>query len=158
LQIIIKMYAVVEYDDYRKEQSFTVIFATNNLEEAKVIAFKKAKQNLINYDLKEPDFVYKLTTNVKTDYFRPTNEIIISYRVVILSQQEKRLLLKSSSTNVVAVIKMNNNDNDQLLQNNDEDDYDLFICDNYITDIADDVSYEDNSNDEYWSYDDNDNL
>ena len=53
---------------------------------------------------------------------------------------------------------MNNNDNDQLLQNNDEDDYDLFICDNYITDIADDVSYEDNSNDEYWSYDDNDNL
>ena len=146
------MFAVVDYDD---EQKFTVIYATNNLEEAKVIAFKQAKQYLIDYDeLKNPNVIYKLTTNNENDYFQMTNEIIISYRIVMLQQQQKRLLLKCSSTDVVVVIKINNND--QLLQNNDEDKYNSFICNNYIKDIADDVSYEDNSNDEYWSYDDND--
>ena len=42
------MYAIVRYNDYRKEQDFEIIATTTDVEYAKKIAFNKIKENIQN--------------------------------------------------------------------------------------------------------------
>ena len=41
------MYAVIEYNDYRKEQNFEIIITTNDVDYAKKVAFHNAKKRYI---------------------------------------------------------------------------------------------------------------
>lgn len=53
------MYAVVEYNDYRKEQRFEVISVTDDIEYAKKLAFQNAKKAL-----PDDEWNYKITSKL----------------------------------------------------------------------------------------------
>ena len=122
------MYAVVEYYDYRKEQSFEVITTTDDVEYAKKTAFQYA----VNYIRKKPtrtdDSIYRITTRVENEYLRPINETIISYKVVNVEKYKKGFIIKSFFSNTYAVIELK-----KEIENIEEIDTSL-ICDNYYCD------------------------
>jgi len=77
------MYAVVRYNDYRKEQDFEIIATTTDVEYAKKIAFNKIKKTMQNMpECKNDDELYKIETDIETEYFKPINKEIISYRII----------------------------------------------------------------------------
>ena len=77
------MYAVVRYNDYRKEQDFEIIATTTDVEYAKKIAFNKIKETMQNMpECKNDDELYKIETDIETEYFQPINKEIISYRII----------------------------------------------------------------------------
>jgi len=58
-----KMYAVVNYDDYRKEIEVEIIASTHDVEYAKKIAFNKIKEKMSEYKDHKEDELYKIETN-----------------------------------------------------------------------------------------------
>jgi hypothetical protein len=71
------MYTVVNFTDYRKEQSLEVIVATDNLEHAKKVAFQKAKKELSKEKNTENSF-YKITSKIKEyEYLYPINKLLL---------------------------------------------------------------------------------
>ena len=122
------MYAVVIYDDYRKELQFEIIATTNDVEYAKKIAFYKIKQNMSEYKDQNEE-LYKIETNIKTEYFEPINKEIISYRIIKVKKCNNKFKKLYHFTTKYAVIEIpvENTENIKEIDNS-------LICDNYIID------------------------
>ena len=83
------MYAVVEYNDYRKEQSFDVTMTTDDVEYAKKVAFQYAMNDIKHVSRYANDYIYRITTEVENEYLRPINKTIISYKVIEVEKYKK---------------------------------------------------------------------
>jgi len=123
------MYAVVRYNDYRKEEHFEIIATTTDVEYAKKIAFNKIKENIQN--MPEPtndDELYKISDHIETEYFQPINEEIVSYRIIKVKKYKNKLLKLYHYTTKYAVLEFAVENSENL----EEIDTSL-IC-NYIID------------------------
>ena len=76
------MYAVIEYNNYRKEQDFEIKLVTNDLDYAKKLAFNNAKK-----DIKKSS--YKITTNIDIHHLRPINKTIIEYMIIEVNEYKE---------------------------------------------------------------------
>ena len=129
------MYAVVEYNDYRKEQSFEVIATTEDVEYAKKVAFQNAKKNLPKDRF---DSIYKITTKIENEYLEPINKIVVAYKIVEVEKYKKGFIIRTPYSSVYAVLKLKKQDIEI-----EEIDMSL-ICDNYVEeDDVDDVEEDD---------------
>jgi hypothetical protein len=100
------MYTVVNFTDYRKEQSLEVIVTTDDLEYAKKVAFQEAKEEL-SKDKNTENSIYKITSKIeKYEHLYPVNKVIIAYRVIELIKHKKGVKIESYSVNVYAVVEM----------------------------------------------------
>ncbi len=134
------MYAVVQYNDYRKEQNFEVITTTDDVDYAKKVAFQYAKNSIPQISSNEDNSFYKINTRVRNEYLRPINKTIIAYRVINVKNYRKKVIINYSYTTIYAVIEV-----DKDLGNIEEIDTSL-ICDNYKHE--DDEEDEDEDEDE----------
>ena len=134
------MYAVVRYNDYRKEEHFEIIATTTDVEYAKKIAFNKIKENIQNMpECKNDDELYKIATHIETEYFQPINKEIISYRIIKVKKYKHKLKKLYHYTTKYAVVEFAVENTENL----NEIDSSL-ICDNYIIDEDQaDEDYED---------------
>ena len=130
------MYAVVEYNDYRKEQSFEVITTTDDVDYAKKVAFQYAMNDIKKISSYTNDSLYRITTNVENEHLRPINETIISYKVIEVEKYKKGFKIKSSFSTKYAVIDIK-----KEIENIQEIDTSL-ICDDYY-----DYDYEEEDDD-----------
>jgi hypothetical protein len=121
------MYAVVEYDDYRKDQSFEVIITSDDVDYAKKLAFQYAVNDIKHVSRYANDSIYRITTEVENNYLRPINKTIISYKVIEVEKYKKRYKIKSSFSTTYAVIEVKK---DIEIENIQEIDTTL-ICDEY---------------------------
>jgi hypothetical protein len=121
------MYAVVEYDDYRKEQSFEVITSTNDVDYAKKVAFNRAAIDMKKKSRYGNDYNFRITTRVEDEYLRPINKAIISYKVINLEKYKKGFKIESSFSTTYAVIEVKNDLEDIHEQKIDTS----LICDKY---------------------------
>jgi hypothetical protein len=127
------MYAVIRYNDYRKEQDFEIIATTTDVEYAKKIAFNKIKENIQNMpECKNDDELYKIETDIETDYFKPINKEIVSYRIIKVKKCTNKLKKIYHYTTKYAVVEFAVGN----FENLEEIDTSL-ICDDY-GDIIDD--------------------
>ena len=129
------MYAVVEYNDYRKEQSFEVIATTDDIEYAKKVAFQNAKKNLPKDRINS---IYKITTKIENEYLEPINKIVVAYKIIEVEKYKKEFIIRTPYSSVYAVLKLKKQDIEI-----EEIDMSL-ICDNYVEedDVDDDVEEE----------------
>jgi len=97
------MYAVVKYNDYRKEQSFEVIIATDDVEYAKKVAFQNVKKKLPK---DTSDSIYKITTKIENEYLQPINKIIIAYKIIEVEKYKKGFIIKTQYSSVYAVLEL----------------------------------------------------
>ena len=121
------MYAVIRYNDYRKEEYFEIIATTTDVEYAKKIAFNKIKEGMP--ECKQDDELYRIATDIETEYFQPINEEIISYRIIKVKKYKNKLKKLYHYTTKYAVVKFAVENTENL----NEIDSSL-ICDNYIID------------------------
>jgi len=122
------MYAVVRYNDYRKELHFEIIGTTNDVEYAKIIAFNKIKEHMQNMsECKNDDELYKIATNIKTEYFQPINKEIISYRIIKVKKCKNKFKKICHYTTKYAVVEFAVGNSENL----EEVDTSL-ICDDYV--------------------------
>lgn len=125
------MYAVVIYDDYRKEVEIEIIATTSDVEYAKKIAFNKIKEKMFEYKNynKDEDELYKIGTNIETEYFELTNKEIISYRIIKVKKCENKYkkLYHHTTKYAVVEIPVENTENIKEIDTS-------LICDNYIID------------------------
>lgn len=122
------MYAVVRYNDYRKEQHFEIIGTTNDVEYGKIIAFNKIKENIQNMtECKNDDELYKIETNIETEYFQPINKEIISYRIIKVKKCKNKFKKIYHYTTKYAVVEFAVGNSENL----EEIDTSL-ICDDYV--------------------------
>ena len=119
------MYAVVEYNDYRKQQSFEVIATTDDVDYAKKVAFQYAMNSIKRISRYANDNIYRITTSVENEYLRPINKTIISYKVIEVEKYKEMFKIKSSFSNTYAVIEVENDL--EIIQEIDTS----LICDNY---------------------------
>lgn len=97
------MYGVVKYNNYRKEVTFKVIYVTDNLDEAKNIAFHQAKLEIPSDD----DNIYKITSIEDTcPYVQSLNKSIIQYRVICVLEYKQKYKFEFSETTIYSVIEM----------------------------------------------------
>jgi hypothetical protein len=136
------MYALVEYNDYRKEQSFELITTTNDVEYAKKIALQHIQKIISTYS---DHSMYKITTTIENRYLRPINKTIIAYKVIEVKKHKKGFKLESEYSNVYAVIEFNQIEIPQ--EHIDEIDATL-ICDNYYDYDDEDDDDDDEDNDD----------
>jgi len=90
--IKIKMFAVVQYNNKRKEVKMEMKCVTRDIEEAKRIAFDYAKKSLLEEKNinKNSNEVFKITTNENYDcHVDILNRIIVEYRVISVSHWGK---------------------------------------------------------------------
>jgi len=120
------MYAVIEYNKYRKEQQFEVITTTDDLEYARRLSFQNAKKNL---PVGKTEGIYKITSVVEDTNLAILNKTIISYQIVCLEKHEDRFKLCYSFSIVYAVIELENIN----MEYPGEIDNSL-ICDDYFND------------------------
>lgn len=122
------MYAVVRYNDYRKEQHFEIIGTTNDVEYGKIIAFNKIKENIQNMTkCKNDDELYKIETDIETEYFQPINKEIISYRIIKVKKCKNKFKKIYHYTTKYAVVEFAVGNSENL----EEIDTSL-ICDDYV--------------------------
>lgn len=118
------MYAVVEYNNYRKEQYFEVKYVTNDLEYAKKMVFNNAKN-----DIPKDESTYRLTTNIEEIHLRPLNESIINYTIVEVIEYKIGFKIVMTFSNVYSVIKLPEYPKIEVLDNIDE----KIICNNFYS-------------------------
>jgi hypothetical protein len=116
------MYAVVKYNDYRKEQSFEVIITTCDIEYAKKVAFQNTKNDIPQ---SSDNSIYKITTKSENEYLRPINKTIISYRIINVEKYKSGFRKLYHFSTIYAVIEIKPD-----IENIQEIDS-SFICDNY---------------------------
>lgn len=135
------MYAVVIYNDYRKEQNFEIIATTTDVEYANKIAFNKIKEKIQKMPICKDDECYKIATTIETESFRPINEEIISYRIIKLKKCKNKFKKIHHYTTKYAVveIELENTENLNEIDNS-------LICDNY--NIVDDDNMDDDDDDD----------
>ena len=97
------MYAVVKYNDYRKEEDVEIIATTTDVEYAKKIAFNKIKDGMP--ECKDDDELYKIETDIETEYFQPINKEIISYRIIKVKKCKNKLKKLYHYTTKCAVVE-----------------------------------------------------
>jgi hypothetical protein len=119
------MYALVKYNDYRKEEDFEIIATTTDVEYAKKIAFNKIKEDMP--ESKHDDELYKISTDIETEYFQPINKEIISYRIIKVKKCKNKLKKLYHYTTKYAVLEFEVENNENL----EEIDTSL-LCDDYI--------------------------
>jgi hypothetical protein len=119
------MYAVVRYNDYRKEEDFEIIATTTDVEYAKKIAFNKIKESMP--ECKNHDELYKIATDIETEYFQPINKEIISYRIIKVKKCKNKLKKLYHYTTKYAVVEfeVENTENVKEIDTS-------LICDDYI--------------------------
>ena len=116
------MYAVVKYNDSRKEQSFEIIIATSNVEYAKKVAFQNAKKDIPKCT---DGSIYRITTETENEYVRPINRTIMSYRIIIVEKYKCGFRILSQFSSIYAVIEIKKD-----IENIEEIDPSI-ICDKY---------------------------
>lgn len=116
------MYAVVEYNDYRKEQHFEVITTTDDVEYAKRLSFNNAKKSI-----PKDGGLYMLTTDFENEYLTPKNKTITAYKVINVKKHEDVFRINYSLSTVHAVIEI---EAKQKIETIDEIDMSL-VCDDY---------------------------
>jgi hypothetical protein len=119
------MYAIVRYNDYRKEEYLEIIATTTDVEYAKKIAFNKIKEGIP--ESKHDDELYKIATHIETEYFQPINKEIISYRIIKVKKCKNKLKKLYHYTTKYAVLEFEVENNENL----EEIDTSL-LCDDYI--------------------------
>ena len=106
------MFAVVNYNDYRKEVDFKIHMVTNDIEEAKKIAFQhsvKLLQEVRKDDTdKDNQCEYKITTNNESkNYVQCLNKVVMTYTVIcVLQRKNKAPKLEYAETSIYAVVEL----------------------------------------------------
>jgi len=124
------MYAVVRYNDYRKEEDFEIIATTTDVEYAKKIAFNKIKEDMPECKDDDGDGdneLYKIETDIETEYFQPINKEIISYRIIKVKKCKNKLKKLYHYTTKYAVVEFAVENTENLKEIDTS-----LICDNYI--------------------------
>ena len=119
------MYAVVRYNDYRKEEDFEIIATTIDVEYAKKIAFNKIKEGMP--ECKHDDELYKIATDIETEYFQPINKEIISYRIIKVKKCKNKFKKLYHYTTKYAVVEFAVENTENLKEIDTS-----LICYNYI--------------------------
>lgn len=104
------MFAVVKYNDYRKEQTFEIIACCQEVEDAKKMAFNVCRSSFTN------NTIQKIITHEKNHYLHPINKAIVSYRVVDIANNN----IAGIYSTVYAVIEITDRDTNTLLSEVDE--------------------------------------
>jgi hypothetical protein len=121
------MYAVVKYEDYRKEQSFEVIITADDLDYVKKVAFQYAVNDIKKISGYANDSIYRITTKVENEYLRSINKTIISYKVIEVEKYKKRFKISSSFSSRYAVIEVKKDIDIENIQEIDTS----ILCDEY---------------------------
>jgi len=125
------MYAVIEYNNYRKEQNFEIKLVTNDLDYAKKIAFNNAKNDIKNSS-------HKITTNINEHHLRPINKTIIEYMIVeVCEYKNDQFRIISTFSKVYSVIELTNHEKLEILDDIDE----KLIFNSYWHDHSDEGDY-----------------
>lgn len=132
------MYAIVRYNDYRKEQFFEIIKTTEDLEYAKKLAFQQAKKNLTTMQKYDTKTIYKLTTEYNDEYLRPINKKIISYRTIGLEKCKRGYKILFNSSRVYTVLDILSTNTKEDLEEIDNS----LLCNKYV-----DYNYEEEEED-----------
>lgn len=121
------MYAVVTYNDYRKEQYFKILHILNDLEEAKKLAYYYAYESEKKYlkskeeDITNKDFM-KILENYENEeiYLYPKNEIMVTYSIASCERlsKEKYIEYMKYKYNID-----DDNDNDEYFLKKTTDEY-----------------------------------
>jgi hypothetical protein len=109
------MYAVIEYNDCRKEQYFEIKRVTDDLDYAKKLAFNNAKEYIKNDYLN-----YRITTDVEEYDLISINESIVKYRVVEVREYKTKFKIIGTLSTIYSVIKLQNNEKKDFLEDIDE--------------------------------------
>ena len=119
-------YAVVEYNDDRKEQSFNIKMVTEDVELAKKVAFNNAKKNIPARDKGN----HKITSKFEAErYLMPNNKIIIEYTIISGREVKNKFKVSCTYSNIHAVVELKQN----ALTQEQVGDIDLnLLCNNYI--------------------------
>ena len=143
------MYAVIEYNNFCKEQIFQIKLITNNLDNAKKIAFNSAKN-----EIPKDNNIYKITTNIKKFYIRPNHECIVEYMIIEVKKCNKnKFKIKAQFSKIYSVIKFENCVSIMLLKDIDTrlicNDFYLYddVCEFDKLDTLDEVDEIDTSDD-----------
>jgi len=121
------MYAVVKYEDYRKEQSYEVIITADDLDYVKKVAFQYAMNDIKQMSGYANDSIYRITTKVENEYLRSINKTIISYKVIEVEKYKKRFKISSSFSSRYAVIEVKKDIDIENIQEIDTS----ILCDEY---------------------------
>lgn len=103
-----QMYGVVEYSNYRKEQSFEILHITKDLENAKKINLLNANKHVASSKSTSP--CLKITEPDEDDnvYLRCLNKVICSYKLVEVEKTKKGFELLGNYSNIFAVVEIEN--------------------------------------------------
>ncbi len=104
------MFAVVKYNDYRKEQSFEIITCTEDFEYAKKMAFNMCRCSF------DKNAIQKITTQEKNHFLHPINKTIVSYRVIDIADNS----ISAIYSTVYAVLEISNPSANSVLDEVDE--------------------------------------
>jgi len=130
------MYAVVEYNDYRKEQSFEIIITTDDVEYAKKVAFQNAKKQIPENNCN--DSCNLITTKMENEYLLCKNKTVVVYKIINVEKYKKKL--NYSFSMLYAVIELTKKE--IIVEEINTD----LICDNYKD--YDSESYSESDSDE----------
>ena len=129
------MYAVVYYNDYRKEVDFKIHMVTNDLKEAMNAGFHYATEKLkqIQGVCKNDNCEFKITTNNESNnYVECLNRTVLTYTVVCLSKNKDTIhKLEYADTSIHAVVELPREINN--VGNTDLVDFSL-LCNDYYPD------------------------
>jgi hypothetical protein len=122
------MFAVVEYNNYRKEQNFKVITFTEDVEYAKKIAFNNAKKDIP----KDSDSIYKITNDIEECHLYPVNKTIINYSIISVEKYKNGFKINYSISKVYSVIEMEDYLKKESIEKVDDIDESL-LCNSYYS-------------------------
>ena len=130
------MYAVVEYNNYRKEQNFEIKLTTDDLDYAKKLVFNNAKKAI-----PKDGRTYKITSDIEEYHMWPKNECIVEYMIIEVKKcKNNKFQMEATHSTVYSVIKLKNHNypNSESLEDIDES----MICNDYYS-YGDDIDDDD---------------
>ena len=142
------MYAVVEYNNCRKEQDFEIKMVTYDLDYAKKVAFQNAKKDLSHLLPKlNTSSMFKITTNNNEEYYlQPLNNVIIEYKIIEVKKTKNRFQLLRAFSTMYSVVQIEKEEKKDQLEEIDE----TMICNDYLS-----CSYEEEEEEEEEEEDNN---
>lgn len=130
------MYAVVKYNNYRKEQTFEIKLVTDDVDYAKKLAFNNAKKDILRHS---DSSSYRLSTDIQEYYLYPENKTIVQYIIVEVEKYGKnKLKICSTYSTVHGVLELPKDEKVESLEDIDDN----LICNDYHSDYDDDEEEE----------------
>ena len=144
------MYAVVEYNNCRKEQDFEIKMVTYDLDYAKKVAFQNAKKDLSHLLPKlNTSSMFKITTNNNEEYYlQPLNNVIIEYKIIEVKKTKNRFQLLRAFSTMYSVVQIEKEEKKDQLEEIDE----TMICNDYLSCSYEEEEEEEEEDNNKWNH------